>query len=459
MPQSPSLPRSDTENVDPGLLRAVQGGIRQQALEQALYAAANPPATVVAEEESALTMHPLPKSLPPMRERVTRLLRSVGRRGLRLARPFALPFLHRFEWRVRTAVDKSDFAIATLESLQSLRRAAVDKSDFAIALESLQSLQRQEAEGRKVIDQIHVALAASSAMEKHLDARLAALDRNVSAIGSRLEVLVEFGSLLLQRCVLPLGQEFAIRTDAGYLLVPAEDVHLLLTMIETRGRMEPGTLQVMHTLLRDGDVMIDVGANIGTLAIPAARWVGGSGRILALEPTPRVAGLLRRSAEINNVAAWLQVEHYAAGEADGEATLHISTNTTHNSLLPAEGDHIQVTVRPLDSLLLPGSKVTLVKIDAEGAELRVWRGMQRIIADNPALAVIVEFGPAHLRHAGVSVARWLDELRGPGFTAWEIDEGDGTLRPLRETGLEEVSSLNLLLLREPPASRPGLRLA
>jgi len=72
------------------------------------------------------------------------------------------------------------------------------------------------------------------------------------------------------------------------------------------------------------------------------------------------------------------------------------------------------------------------------------------------LAVIVEFGPSHLRRAGVTVASWLAELQTSGFVAWEIDEASGTVHPLRKHGLHEIFSLNLLLLRDPPSSRPGL---
>ena len=65
-----------------------------------------------------------------------------------------------------------------------------------------------------------------------------------------------------------------MRTEAGYLLVPAEDLGLLVAAVETRGRLEPGSLGVLLSLLRENDTLIDVGANIGTFTLPAARRVG-----------------------------------------------------------------------------------------------------------------------------------------------------------------------------------------
>ena len=116
-------------------------------------------------------------------------------------------------------------------------------------------------------------------------------------------------------------------------------------------------------------------------------------------------------------------------------------------------------MRPLDDLV-PRGPVRVVKIDAEGYELEVWKGMRRIIVDNPELAVIIEFGPSHLARAGISIADWFDALQVPGFTAWEIDEGSQTLRTLRPlTERAAVFSMNLLLSRLPPAAYRGLRIS
>jgi hypothetical protein len=100
-----------------------------------------------------------------------------------------------------------------------------------------------------------------------------------------------------------------------------------------------------------------------------------------------------------------------------------------------------------------------VKIDAEGFELDVWRGMQRVLRETPNVAVIVEFGPSHLLRAGMRIEDWFAALTAPGFTPWEIDEASGAIRPLRSSGLQDVFSMNLLLLRDQPSRWPRLRIA
>lgn len=419
------------------------------------------------------------------------LYRRIGRRALRWLRPAAAPLLHRLEWRVGAALDGS----RTADAVGAL-------SEKTLRREALHSIEEQIAALRAEIDGMFAELRAElmlrldalslSQFRAHtlssglaaLEDRLAHRQRNavealradlqaLAARGAELSAqrdaltekgfdgLVESTDRLLQRWVVPLGMEVAVRTDYGYLLVPAEDEKLLFSMVETAGRLEAGTLAVIVALLRPGDFVLDVGANVGTLCLPAARRVGPGGRVLAIEPTPRTAAVLRRSLALNAVEEWVEVLQSAAGEAEGQGRLAVSSTLTHNSLLPLEdtSDHVEVTIRPLDACVPQGQVVDLVKLDVEGAELQAWRGMQRIIADSPRLAVIVEFGPSHLQRGGISIADWLRELQAPGFTAWEIEEPAGRLRPLRQDGLADVFSINLLLLREPPAERPGLRLA
>lgn len=443
--------------------------------------------------------------------------RRLGRRALRLLRPLAAPLLHRMEMRMRGAMDRSDAGRATarleasvaalagrldavsaelsqrhaqsvapglaaiphrLDALED-RLAGVELRAEALQL-GTRGLAALPARTEQLLGAVgtltHQAAGRLSALEEGVATlgarsellvrsggqaadRLSKLEEGVAGLGTRSELLVQFGELLLQRNILPLGDEIAVRTDAGYLLVPKEDVGLLVALVETRGRLEPGTLKVVQDRLHEGGTMIDVGANVGSLAVPAARRVGPSGRVIAVEPTPRVAELLRRTAALNELSDRLVIEQCAAGEAESQAAFGLSAETTHNSLVPAEGSSvtIQVPVRPLDALVAPGTRVDLVKIDAEGAELRVWRGMRRIVAENPGLAAIVEFGPSHLRRTGTTVEEWFAELQAPGFVAREIDEATGETRPLRGGGLDEVFSLNLLLLRDPPSGGAGRR--
>jgi FkbM family methyltransferase len=273
------------------------------------------------------------------------------------------------------------------------------------------------------------------------------------------DFLMERADLLLLRRAVQLGErEVLVRTPYGWLIVPAQDEVLLTVLLDAAGVLEPGSTTVMTRLIHDGDTVVDVGANIGLLTVPAARRVGPSGRVVALEPLPVLARVLQRSMHINGVADRVTIHTCAAAAESGTARIHISNILGHSSLLPVEGEieALDVTLRPLDDLIAPRQAVSFVKIDAEGYELPVFRGMQRIVAENPDLALIVEFGPSHLRRAGVSIEAWLHEFTSQGFRPYEIDEQTGRCAPLREHGLDTLVSVNLLMLRRPQSSYPDI---
>jgi FkbM family methyltransferase len=93
----------------------------------------------------------------------------------------------------------------------------------------------------------------------------------------------------------------------------------------------------------------------------------------------------------SNGFANVQVHPYAAGETDGEVDFHVGATSTLNSrAFREESVVVRVNERRIDDLV--ASPVKLVKIDVEGHELNVLAGMRRILAENPALCLLVEWG-------------------------------------------------------------------
>jgi FkbM family methyltransferase len=255
--------------------------------------------------------------------------------------------------------------------------------------------------------------------------------------------------LLGQRFVVSLGEDVLMRIPEGYLLVPTEDAALIAAIRERADRPRSGMTAVIEALLRPGDVMLDAAAQIGLCVIPAARKVGPSGRVIALEPASRAAGLLRRNLALNGLDAWVTLHRFAAGEAAGRGALNPDTGRTE-----------EVDTITLDALVEPGTPVRLVKIGLEALELRAWHGMRRISAENPDLALLVPFGPEPLRQAVAKAAEWMGDLTGAGFEVFEIEEGTGSLRAARPMPvLAEATPATLLMLRQPPGAYPELRLA
>lgn len=138
--------------------------------------------------------------------------------------------------------------------------------------------------------------------------------------------------------------------------------------------------RALEELVRPGDVVVDVGANVGHLALIAARKAGPAGRVIAIEPGARSYRLLADNAA-RNFPDRIHPVHAACDERDGTATLYVSDYSEEfNSLRPDTvigGVHREtVGARSLDSLCSELRVAPdVVKVDVEGAEWQVLRGL------------------------------------------------------------------------------------
>jgi FkbM family methyltransferase len=131
----------------------------------------------------------------------------------------------------------------------------------------------------------------------------------------------------------------------------------------------------------DGGTFLDIGANIGFITVRAARHLGGKGRVIALEPHPVRFGSLQRNIELNGLSSAIALP-FAAGSSNGSAIIYepvpsLGPHPVDVSMRDIGGLAIKIEVRTVDDLLqgYPDDRVALVKIDVEGFEPNVIKGM------------------------------------------------------------------------------------
>lgn len=188
--------------------------------------------------------------------------------------------------------------------------------------------------------------------------------------------------------------------------------------------------RIMQSLLEPGEVMIDGGANIGLFTVLAAARVGPDGRVIACEPSPTTAALLRANIERNGFD-WVEAREVALAEAPGRLQMHVfDPGSGFSSFAPsASGSRVEVEVTTLDELAgAVLERVKLVKLDVEGAELRALRGAARLL-DGPRPDFIVELEPQHLQRQGGSAAELQEVFQDAGYIGYSISP-TGTLEPL-----------------------------
>jgi FkbM family methyltransferase len=192
----------------------------------------------------------------------------------------------------------------------------------------------------------------------------------------------------------------------------------------------PQETVLLRVLLRPGMSFVDVGANWGYFSLLAAHLVGSGGRVLALEPDPRVHPLIEANVRMNGLAqvAALRV---AAAEAAGVLTLagfeEDGGNFGISRVMGAGGSHagpsFQVEGTTLDALLeargIPA--VDLLKMDIEGAEMAALKGLSRSLETGKVRRLLVELHPRELRERGESADSVANHLRAHGYTGFTID--------------------------------------
>lgn len=200
---------------------------------------------------------------------------------------------------------------------------------------------------------------------------------------------------------------------------------------------EPDKFDLIGRILSEDSNFLDVGANKGDFTLFAAR-LAPKGRVLAFEPEAANCSWIRRSVAANGYRN-VELFELALSDTDGEATLHLGRYSGWHSLVGPEaqsqGGERQVITRRLDTVLRDAGlrDVDVVKIDVEGAELKVLDGARETLARNRRLVVLVDIHPTRgvtpddvfrlLQEHGYEVRdirRPLEALTSPGEQSKEI---------------------------------------
>jgi FkbM family methyltransferase len=163
------------------------------------------------------------------------------------------------------------------------------------------------------------------------------------------------------------------------------------------GRYEEDNHQVLLSFLRPDTVFLDIGANIGFYTLQIGRRLSAAGRVYAFEPHPELSKILHRN--VANLLLDRKVACFSMALSDHDGTLRLHYPRGHlggggvYEMSEGSGWSIEVVeseARRLNGVLGPDFVCDLVKIDVEGHEAEVLRGMAGIIASSPAVKILFE---------------------------------------------------------------------
>jgi FkbM family methyltransferase len=188
---------------------------------------------------------------------------------------------------------------------------------------------------------------------------------------------------------------------------------------------EPAETHFVRSLLRRNDIFLDIGANIGWFTLIASTIIDVHGHIYAFEPRGETRLYLEKTVAMNGLSGTVTVYPFALSDSRGEGLLSwsIETDNPGGSFLSPEGrvgmEQQRVELLQLDELGL--GRINFIKLDVEGAEMRVLRGAQRTVSEHRPI-LLSELSPSMLsRVSGAPVEEFFEYFHHLEYAAFIVD--------------------------------------
>lgn len=218
--------------------------------------------------------------------------------------------------------------------------------------------------------------------------------------------------VLFRRNINVLGRQYNFCLD----LDPADATErAILAPLEDGVFYEPDVSGILGNVLRQGDVFVDVGANIGYFSCLAGLLVGDTGKVIAFEPSPKNVVRLKSNIEHSSVNTLTLIENPASARIEELSFFLNSDDRGGNALWnpgefpeniksKANPEEIRLTSTTLDEVAknLKLRDIKLIKIDTEGAEYDILKGACNILSTQRVPFIVAELNEFGLRKMGSS---------------------------------------------------------
>lgn len=193
---------------------------------------------------------------------------------------------------------------------------------------------------------------------------------------------------------------------------------------------EKSVIEFFLGQIKEGDIVYDIGANVGLYTILCAKKTGDEGLVVSFEPEPLSYKKLNENIKLNELKN-VRTYSIALSDFNGKTKLNITgEGKANHNIRPLKRNisnkqQIEVDTRRLDDLIVEDNlpKPDLIKIDIEGAELNALRGMESLLKEQDDLLIVCEVHTEFLKDFGHSNEDLENFLRECGFIIEPIQGG------------------------------------
>jgi FkbM family methyltransferase len=211
-------------------------------------------------------------------------------------------------------------------------------------------------------------------------------------------------------------------------------------------------------LLRQNDTFFDVGANVGSYTLLASGVC--KARSITIEPVPSTFHILSKNMELNGLHEKVLLINSGAGSKEGKLTFSSDNDTTNHVISENETDQsetIEVTIITIDSLFI-NSPPVLIKMDVEGFETEVLKGMKQTLLSQSLKAIIIELNGSGVRY-GFDESQIHELLTANKFNPYNYDPFKRILTPVEEFGnINTIYCRDVNFINDRLKNEPGIKI-
>ena len=212
--------------------------------------------------------------------------------------------------------------------------------------------------------------------------------------------------------------------------------------------------EIVKQVVKEGDIVIDVGAHIGYYTLIFAKIVGNKGKVFAFEANKKNFEVLEKNVLKNNFKNII-CENMIVSDKIGKVQMYSLDSSTANRLFDeGNNENIEVDSITLDEYFKKRSKkIDFIKLDIQGAEPLAIKGMNKIIEDNSELKIIQEWWPDGIKKFDIEPTEHIINLQKKGYEIIEIDDTQNELikttseKLIKKYPNKKIQDINLFCIK------------
>jgi FkbM family methyltransferase len=180
--------------------------------------------------------------------------------------------------------------------------------------------------------------------------------------------------------------------------------------------------------IKQGDAVVDLGANIGYYTLLLAKLVGPQGRVHAFEPDPDNFAILEKNVASNGYRNVKLVRQAVSGTTGDIKLYRAEDDPGDHRVYDSHDDRQSIIIRATrldDYFDGREARIDFIKMDIQGAEGAALEGMFSLLERNQGVRLLMEFWPIGLQRNGLPPEQCLDFLLKRGFLMYELRHREG----------------------------------